>query len=106
MKSKDQQMLEEAYLNTRIVKEQRVDDFHKRMMKSETQPSAVVTPEIEDEYSNAYEAYKRGDMSPEEWAAKCAELLMAMKIIKDVPERDISEEEDEEMIAADLANKE
>jgi hypothetical protein len=105
MKSKDQQLLEEAYLKTRLVKEESVDDFHNRMMKDEAQTS-VVTPEIEEEYNKAYEAYKNGDMSPEEWAEKCAELLVAMKIIKDVPERDISEEEDEQMIAADLANKE
>jgi hypothetical protein len=103
MKSKDQQLLEKAYLSTRLIKEESVDDFHNRMMKDESQCSAVVTPEIEKLYYSALEKANKGEITLQQWSDICAKILGD---IMNGPERDISEEEDEQMIAADLANKE
>lgn len=89
MKNKDTQLLEEAYLNIRLVKEQSVDDFHNRMMKDETQSSAVVTPEIEKMYYSALEKANKGEITPQQWSDICAKLLE--DIMKGL-ERDISEE--------------
>ena len=105
MKSKDQQLLEEAYKNVRILKEESVDDFHNRMMKDEAGSSRLSDEEIITRYK---QAVAFDDEGTPEGKQKFQDVALALlgDIVNGIegfaPERDISEEEDEQMIAADL----
>ena len=91
MKSKDQQLLEEAYT--------KINEMH-----NESVPG--IDPETEKMYWAAFEKVKSGEISTQQWGDICAKLLGdIMNAHWKAPEREISQEEDEQMIAADLANK-
>jgi hypothetical protein len=71
MKSKDQQLLEEAY---------------KTINKPST-PSGI-SPEAEEHYWNAFEKVKSGEITLQQWYEICAKLLEdIMSANKDVFER-------------------
>ena len=90
MKSKDQQLLEEAY--TKINESARLSD------------SDILT-----RYKKLVAKLHDQEITYQQWTALSLNLLgdIVNAISKDAagPEREISQEEDEQMIAADLANK-
>lgn len=94
MKSKDQQLLEEAYTKTRFLKEESVEDFNSRKMKedrldrqdqhaidqaeTEVAPelsSSGIDPETEEIYWRAFEKLKTGEISTHQWGDICAKIL-------------------------------
>ena len=109
MKSKDQQLLEEAYLNTRLVKEESVDVVRGRMMENETSSKRLSDEEILARYNKMVKQLHDQEITYQQWTALSLNLLgdivnpIAKEAkIPEVPERDISEEEDEQMISKDL----
>lgn len=94
MKSKDTQLLEEAY--TKINKINKINEMY-------NEPVPGIDPETERMYWAAFEKVKSGEISTQQWGDICAKLLGdIMNAHWKAPEREISAEEDEQMIAADL----
>ena len=88
MKSKDQQLLEEAY---------------SKINETPNEPVLGIDPETEKMYWTAFEKVKNGEISTQQWGDICAKLLGdIMNAHWKSPEREISEEEDEQMIVKDL----
>ena len=94
MKNRDTILLEEAYIKTRLLKEESVDDFNSRMMKKERQErseqqatdqaetevapdlrSSGLEPETEEMYWSAFEKLKTGEISTQQWGDICAKIL-------------------------------
>ena len=94
MKNRDTILLEEAYNKTRLLKEERVNDFNDRKMKedrlyrqdqqaidqadTEVAPdlrSPEIDPETEEMYWSAFEKLKTGEISTQQWGDICAKIL-------------------------------
>lgn len=96
MKSKDQQLMEEAYVKISLVKEETVDDFNSRMIEKEREEQqeevdkgeadkdeealkdsshSSIDEETAQMYYNALEKFEKDEITSQQWYDICAKLL-------------------------------
>ncbi len=97
MKSKDQQLMEEAYVKISLVKEETVDDFNSRMTEKEREEQqqeevnkdeadkdeealkdsshSSIDEETAQMYYNALEKFEKDEITSQQWYDICAKLL-------------------------------